>query len=533
MRASAVRSVFLTRAARPAEASKRVLVLGGDSIGMNIAERFAIDGFPVLLLGYPAGTQVRDRITLAPDTVLDELQGFTGAFDAILTNSAGRSVERVGFVVAAQPEARVPKFEDYQLPSSRGIVSLSQLEDMLQSGDESLTRRGEWLHVAFLFGLSGESEPAVFSRVLSAIEHLGQGEKVQSYVFTRNLKVAADGLERRYRDCRESGAIFFKFDDAGPVFTSNSGGTLMVFREPLLGLEMELMPDLLVVDERLNPPASLKPLLETTPLAYLSAPFLQPESIRFSGVQTPKAGMFAVGPSRGVFDPAVIEDDVEAVVTALKESVAGVPDVTLPGSPVVDAAKCVMCLTCLRLCPHGAITFAKTAEVDPATCVRCGICAVECPMTAISLAPPAGDPDMISAIRQGLAATSGQGKIVAFLCSRSAAQALKSVPLRDVENLIPIVVRCAGTIAVPHVLEAFQQGAAGVIAAGCFQGNCASGYGTILAEERIALVRELLSDAGIDRDLVRFVPMAGNTPGVLGGAVRELEDRINKDIVKG
>ncbi len=526
MRASAIQSVFLTRAPRPTEPSKRVLVLGGDSAGLMVAERLADEGYPVLLLGYPAETRVRETVTLISDAVLEEIHGFSGSFDAVLKNSSDRSVERVGFVVAAQPRELAPKFDDYGLSESRGIVSLSGLESILQSGDSSLTRRGAWLHVAFLLGLAGESEPVVFSRVLSAIEQLQQMEKVQPYIFTKNLKVAADGLERRYRECRESGTLFFKFDDAGPVFEHGPDGTVMAFREPLLGQEMELIPDLLVVDERVNPPMSLKPLLDAAQLSLMSAPFLQPESTRFSGVETPKAGILAVGPARGEFDPAMIEADVESVAVALNELRINAPDGTLPGSPGIDPAKCTMCLTCLRLCPHGAITFGKVAEADPVTCVRCGICAVECPMMAISLAPPQGEPDIDSRIRKGLAAASGSRKILAFVCSRSADQALEAVGPGVTDNLIPVVVRCAGTIGVPQVLGAFRQGADAVIAAGCFQGNCASGYGTVLAEERISQVRETLSGTGIDPHLVQFVHTAGNTPGALSRAVRTMDERI-------
>lgn len=526
MRASAIQSVFLTRPGRPAEPSKQVLVLGGDSIGMMVAERLADEGFPVLLLGYPSDTQVHHAVTLVPDAVLEEIRGFSGDFDAELENSSGRSLERVGFVVAAQPADLSPKWEDYGLSSSHEIVSLSDLENILESGAVSLTRRGEWFHVAFLFGLLGESEAVVFSRVLSAIERLQKMEKVQAYVFTRNLKVAADGLERRYRECRESGTLFFKFDDEGPVFEAGPDGTSMVFKEPLLGLDMELIPDLLVVDEHMSPPVSVNPLLDTAPLSLLSAPFVQPESTRFSGVQAPKAGIFAVGPSRGVFDRAMVAADVESVVVALRESLTKTQEGALPGPPAIDSAKCTMCLTCLRLCPHGAITFGKTAEADPVTCVRCGICAVECPMAAISLAPPLGQPDIESRIRDGLASATGSRKIVAFVCSRSAEQALDAVAPGVLENLIPVVVRCAGTIGIPHVLAAFRQGADAVIAAGCYQGNCASGYGTVLAEQRVSQVQEILGETGIDPDLVRFVPAAGNTPGALARVVRAMEEKI-------
>jgi coenzyme F420-reducing hydrogenase delta subunit/NAD-dependent dihydropyrimidine dehydrogenase PreA subunit len=402
-------------------------------------------------------------------------------------------------------------------------MSLSDLEAGLRTGKALEKPSDEWFHAAFLFGLEPESQPAVFARVLDAIEKLqGQGA-IQPYVFTRHLKVAAAGLERRYRECRERGTLFFKFDDAGPFFDSNPNGPVMTFIDPLLHLEMDLEPDLLVVDDELLPPTMLEPLFNAMPSSRISVPFLKPESTRFAGVETPKAGILAVGASRGVFDPEIIRGDIEAVVVALKRPMPEPLQESLPGPPEVDPGKCTMCLTCVRLCPHGAISFSKHAEADRATCTRCGICAVECPMEAIKLEPASQQPEMFLRIRDCLAHAGATGKIVAFLCSRSAAHAMESMGRQIGVNLVSIPVPCAGTVGLTHVLSAFESGADGVIVAGCFKGNCASIYGTLLAEDRVGRVREFLGEVGIDPDRVLFVSTASNTPGVLVDAVRNVE----------
>ena len=533
MRASTIESVFLTRPLGPVDPSSRVLVLGGDAIGFHVAQRLAEEGFGVTLLGPPADVELHEGVTPLTGTTLEELRGHVGRFEAVLRHSTGRAVEPVGFVVAAQPGEMVPKFEEYGLTRSDTVLALSDLEILLRDSSTLPARRGDWFHVAFLVGLEGGSDPAVLAHALSAIDSLQKMDKVQAYVFTRQVKVAASGMERRYRACRENGTLFFKFDEAGPTFQDGPEGTVMVFKDPLLGNELELIPDLLVVDEYVRPPASLKPLLDITPLSRLSAPFLQPESTRFSGAQTPRAGILGIGPSRGTLDPDVIESEVEAVVVALKEWSHEDHREALPGPPEVDAAKCAMCLTCVRLCPHGAMSFHTVAAADPASCVRCGICAVECPMGAITLPPCTGETEMDSRIRLGLAAAGGSRKILAFICSRSAHQALETVSAGIREKLIPVVVPCAGTIAVSHMIAAIRYGADAVMAAGCFTGNCASGYGTVLAAERAARTREILSQAGMNPELVRFVPTAGNTPAALITAVREMETAIAGPIPDG
>ncbi len=408
MKASAIESIFLTRKPRPEEgASRRVLVLGGDQTGMDLASRLAVEGFEVLLVGATAVGQPSKGVDLLPDAVLEEIQGFVGGFEVVLQTGRDRLIERVGFIVAAQPARIVPKYEQHGLAKSRKVMSLSDLEAGLRTGMTLEQPSDDWFHAAFLFGLKTESQPAVFARVLDAIEKLqGQGA-IQPYVFTRHLKVAASGLERRYRECRERGTLFFKFDDAGPFFDSNPNGPVMTFIDPLLHLEMDLEPDVLVVDEELLPPTMLEPLFKAMPSSRFAAPFLKPESTRFAGVETPKAGILAVGASRGVFDPEIIRGDIEAVIVALKRPMPEPLQESLPGPPEVDPGKCTMCLTCVRLCPHGAISFSKHAEADGATCTRCGICAVECPMEAIKLEPASQQPEM-SLRDQGLSRRHGR-----------------------------------------------------------------------------------------------------------------------------
>jgi heterodisulfide reductase subunit A-like polyferredoxin len=66
-----------------------------------------------------------------------------------------------------------------------------------------------------------------------------------------------------------------------------------------------------------------------------------------------------------------------------------------PAVAVVDAAKCVGCLTCVRLCPYQVPRIDRSltgnggiigaARIDPTRCQGCGLCASECPAKAIQL----------------------------------------------------------------------------------------------------------------------------------------------------
>jgi coenzyme F420-reducing hydrogenase delta subunit/Pyruvate/2-oxoacid:ferredoxin oxidoreductase delta subunit len=462
-----------------------------------------------------------------PDTFVTGAQGFGRVIDVDLRSASGSAKERFDRLIYAAPVEAAPKFRDYGLTESANIMSLTELESRLKTGEPMGAERSHRLHAAFLCGLEGGLEPAVFRRALDAIEALQDSGNVQCYVFTRHLKVAASGLERRYRELRERGTLFFKFDGPGPVFEANGARAIITFNDPLLEIELELQPDILVVDEHLKPPASLGLLAELIPSSPAFAPFLQPESTRFCGVETPRPQILAVGPSRGVFDPELMEADVEAAVLAVKKLSS--QKANLPGPALVDPNKCAMCLTCVRLCPHGAMGFHKRAEADPDSCMRCGICAVECPMAAISLSPQSGRRDISQTISETANLTTSGPRIVAFLCSRSAGQALDVAWPTPPDNLTPIILPCAGTVGVEHVLSAFQHGASGVMVAGCFKGNCASVYGTSLAEERTRQVSAMLTEIGVNPSKALFTPIAANMPWALREAVQALERAIGAE----
>ncbi|MEW6113957.1 MAG: hydrogenase iron-sulfur subunit [Thermodesulfobacteriota bacterium] len=516
MKVPALESVFLNRGPIPEERDfRRVLVLGGDLAGVALRERLVSEGFQVVEVGSAALGQALERI-----------DGFVGGFEATLSSANGTETARFGFVVAAQPAQRLAKFAEYGLGPSERVISLSQLEALLKGEGTLPEPRGHWFHAAFLCGLEGDADPMMFKRVFDAVEQLRNKVRVQPYVLTRHVKVAADGMERRYRETREAGTLFFKFDESGPVFEQDPNGLVIAFIDPILGVELELAPDLVVVDEHLAPPDSLKPLLDLIPCSAVTAPFLQPESSRFSGVRTPKAGILATGASRGNFAPGSDASDVEAAVVALKTSMTEEIPAAFPGPPIVDPAKCTICLTCVRLCPHGAMSFRKRAEADPESCVRCGICASECPMEAIRLAPPEGQEDVIGKIRGALSRAQDGTRIVALLCSRSAVHAMAAAGPRLAGNIIPIVVPCAGSVDVSAVLKAFELGADGVLVAGCHTGNCASIWGTVLAGGRVSHAATMLEEAGIDPRRLMFVTVASNTPGAFLRAVQELTDAI-------
>lgn len=74
-------------------------------------------------------------------------------------------------------------------------------------------------------------------------------------------------------------------------------------------------------------------------------------------------------------------------------------------------------------------------------------------------------------------------------------------------NVRIIRVLCSGRVDPQFVLKAFELGADGVLVAGCHPGDCHYVKGNYRAERRIALLREMLKQLGIEpeRLMLRWI----------------------------
>ncbi len=98
-------------------------------------------------------------------------------------------------------------------------------------------------------------------------------------------------------------------------------------------------------------------------------------------------------------------------------------------------------------------------------------------------------------------------KLVGFLCKwcSSAGADLAGVSRKSYpSNLIPITVNCSGRIDVSYVVRAFHDGADGVLISGCHPGDCHYNSGNYKAWRRVALLKHVLEEFGLNPDRVKL-----------------------------
>jgi len=72
-------------------------------------------------------------------------------------------------------------------------------------------------------------------------------------------------------------------------------------------------------------------------------------------------------------------------------------------------------------------------------------------------------------------------------------------------NIHIIRTPCTGKLNVEYFLRAFENGADGVLVAGCEEGSCHFSEGNLVAKRRVNFTRELLSESGLEMERLRMV----------------------------
>jgi len=99
-------------------------------------------------------------------------------------------------------------------------------------------------------------------------------------------------------------------------------------------------------------------------------------------------------------------------------------------------------------------------------------------------------------------------KIVGFLCnwcSYAGADLAGVSRFQYPTNLRVIRVMCSGRVHPAHILEAFKNGADGVLVAGCHPPNdCHYISGNLKAKRRVAVLKKFMEQMGMDPDRLRL-----------------------------
>ncbi|MGQ9623932.1 MAG: hydrogenase iron-sulfur subunit [Candidatus Bathycorpusculaceae bacterium] len=123
-------------------------------------------------------------------------------------------------------------------------------------------------------------------------------------------------------------------------------------------------------------------------------------------------------------------------------------------------------------------------------------------------------------------------KIVGFLCNWCAYAGADLAGVSRIQyppNIRIIRVMCSGRIDPVFIIEAFKDGADGVLVAGChLPSDCHYLSGNFKALRRVTLLKKVLQDFGIEPERVRLEWVSASEGDKFAAVVRDMVEQIKK-----
>ncbi len=456
-----------------------VILIGHKDLGEPIRERLLLEGL--------SSTLVEIGPKNEPLSLDLELTGQMGDFELLVKGKEGSVRYKASFILICL----IPIFE-----ASVTQGNFLSLDQFIRNGQ---TLR-DLKEIAFVDPTDGRiiaSRWEILFDFLLGIE-LSPEQKV--HVISSQIKVARNGLERKYKRLRERGVVFYK--PLNLTLRGSEGNTL-AFVDEISNEEVTLMPELIVLMDGPRIPPEFQALFKSLKIEIDENGFPQADNVLRLPNYTNRNGVYIISPQPDYLADQQINDLISSTIFEIKEKMPKVKDLKV-GKPVeYNQKNCAFCLTCLRVCPHSAIIFGTIPNFMPLACKECGICMANCPGEALTLIRTPHD-SIVDEVLKGI--QKGYQKLI-LACSRSGKLFLESLSdiLPKLRNYWIVELPCTGILNEKLILNiCLLQGLEELKIVGCKKDNCSTNTGTLRAQKAVEATKAIMEQVNGDPRKVEF-----------------------------
>jgi len=343
--------------------------------------------------------------------------------------------------------------------------------------------------------------------------------------------------EYYYEKAREMGIKFVK---GRPTEISHDpdGNILIVdVEDAILRRFFELEADLVVLATAMVPSEDTRELAEMLGIELDQDGFFKEYNAKLRPTETKIRGIYLCGGATFPKDaPTSSLHAHSAAVKAAKFLSTG-KIIKDQRTAFVNEEYCGDCEFCPVICPFNAITLVPkdedhfVAQVSDLKCEGCGICVGTCPVNAIELRH--SRPNQMTAQMNALLSVNGTSKplILAITCSECGHTAVDSSGMAMMQypaNIRVMKVPCTGILQVHQFLQAFKNGAQGVMVVGCKTDGCHYEVGSQKAQKKVDLAKMLLKEYGIEPERLEMFHMVFIEGDKFAEAARTMTERLEK-----
>lgn len=333
------------------------------------------------------------------------------------------------------------------------------------------------------------------------------------------MRTAGDMLESLYREARNSGVIFFKYDTVSINYSDENELYNIVANDLTESISVATCTPVIAgknvySEDFLKTIKVLKFKLSSDGRVNEDSFFLYPSL-------TNRKGIYFINGKTSSGSDSELMSQVQYIMADIKEDFNKVqrqdtPDIL--SSEVyaeIDSEKCAFCYTCYRACPHFAMAPDYENSVMKnmrASCDGCGICSSICPANAVTMANKDN--------REEIA----KGSLKVFCCENSAAIAYERIADSLKEKNLEVEVTpvgCGGELSAENIVTALKSFDK-VLVAVCIDSACRHFEGNKRAKRYVDRAKEILKASGNDENRVVYMQLSHAMPMVLNGYINEM-----------
>ncbi|MBI4880312.1 MAG: hydrogenase iron-sulfur subunit [Planctomycetes bacterium] len=540
------------------------LVIGGGAAGMTAALHVADQGFHALLVekeprlggllnrvaavahdgrSLPAAeiaaalarrVAAHARVTVRTGAQIDAVAGYIGNYQVTLRPAGDPAGARETFdastIIVATGMREIAPAGSYGYGADARVVTQLELEELLRRG--AAPRCGD---AVMILCVDSKNEQRgccaigchVAVKNARALREQGAAERV--HVLYRDLSMLK-GEHRELEAAKQAGVRFLRFpDERYPVLEERAGKLVVRVHDLLLGRELELPADLLVLTPPFGGDETVQEIKGLLKVSASADGFFQEAHVKLGPLDFPSEGISLCGCARG--PRSLKESCEEGLGAAMRVSIPMKRGYVEAAGIVadIDLSECEHCGQCARKCPYGAIRLdeEKTPAVLKALCKGCGLCAADCPTSSISIVHYS-DAQLLAQVEAALEEDAGR-KILGFVCHWCA---LGGVDMAGVSRLqYPpharlIRVMCSARVPIKLIERAYELGAGGVLVAGCEFPTCHYITGNYACEKRMQRAQKQLAKKGYDPEKLWNIWCSAADGPKFAKAMRDMVERL-------
>ncbi len=406
-------------AEKPLNIIQRAVVIGGGVAGLNAALNLADQGFETIILekenelgglarrvhhnieGRDVNAYVdqlidkvksHEKIQVLTGALVVGFSGYKGNFTTEVLVGPGmyeRKIDHGAVVVATGALEYRP--QEFLYGEHAGVMTQLELGDRLHEKREEAAR---WDRVIMIqcVGSRNKQNPNC-SRICcqSAVKHALQlkdlNPDLEVVILYRDMRMYGM-LEDYYREARDKGVLFVRYDLERQPEVVNEGGKLSVnFLDHVLERPIRMTADAVILSAA-TVAGDHEELASLLKIPRDASGFFIEAHMKLRPVDFASEGIFLCGTAHS---PKLISESIAQALAAASRAGTFLADInqTISGvtARVVAASRCAACLVCVQSCPYHVpqINEDNVSEINEALCQGCGICASECPAKAIQL----------------------------------------------------------------------------------------------------------------------------------------------------